>query len=266
MELKAVLFDVDGTLADTEEAHRQAFNAAFRAHGLPWEWDTELYRELLTVAGGKERIRHYCARFRPAFLDDPRAAEIIALLHADKTRRYAERAACGGIAPRPGVVRLVRELHDAGVRLAIATTTSRANVDALLATSLRALPPGVFELVGAGEDVAAKKPSPAIYAFVLQGLRVAPADCLAIEDSRNGLLAALAAGVPALVTECPWTSGEDFAGALVVLSDLGDPGRPHRCLRGAPCRSGYADADALFRWHAAWRETARGLPSGGARA
>jgi HAD superfamily hydrolase (TIGR01509 family) len=236
MSLKAVIFDVDGTLADTEEAHRQAFNASFRAHGLPWEWDAPLYRELLAVTGGKERMRHYCERFHPAFLSRPDAGAAIAGLHADKTRRYAELVAQGGIPARPGILRMIRELQTDGVRLAIATTTSRANVAALLATSLSELAPDTFAVIGAGEDAFDKKPSPAVYAFVLERLALAPEDCLAIEDSRNGLRAAQAAGLPVLITECPWTAGEDFAGALAVLPDLGA-----------------VDAARLRRWHDDWR-------------
>jgi HAD superfamily hydrolase (TIGR01509 family) len=251
MNLKAVIFDVDGTLADTEEAHRIAFNASFRAFGLPWEWHAGLYRELLAVAGGKERIRHYCERFAPHFLDNPEAGEIIAQLHADKTRRYAELVASGGVTVRPGVLRLIRTLREDGIRLAIATTTSRSNVDALLASSFQALPPDTFEIIGAAEEAASKKPSPAIYYWVLEQLALEPENCLAIEDSRNGVLAAQAAGIPTLVTECAWTAGEQYADVLAVLSNLGEPGRPHEMVQGPADAIGYVDAVVLRRWHAA---------------
>ncbi|MHB1429565.1 MAG: HAD-IA family hydrolase [Rhodocyclaceae bacterium] len=260
MNLKAVIFDVDGTLADTEEAHREAFNATFRAHGLPWEWDEALYRDLLSIAGGTERIRHYCERFFPRFLDDPAADEAIAFLHAQKTRRYAHLVDIGAVAARPGVVRLIRDLRDAGIRLAIATTTSRANVDALLAKSFPDLPVfATFEVIGAGEDASVKKPAPDIYLWVLEQLGLPPEDCLAIEDSKNGLLAAHAAGLPAIVTENAWTTGDDFAEAVAVLSDLGEPDRPHAVRRSPLAGIGYVDAVALRRWHVAWRVATYGL-------
>lgn len=258
MSLKAVIVDVDGTLADTEEAHRQAFNDTFRQFELPWRWDASLYRQLLAVTGGRERIRHYCVEYFPAFLEMPDAEGIIDFLHAQKTRRYAQ-IVTRGLAPRPGVVRLLRQLRDEGVRLAIATTTSRANVGTLLGTCLGALGADAFEAIGAGEDAAAKKPAPDIYRRVLEQLALPPEDCLAIEDSPNGLLAAHAAGLPVLVTECPWTAGEDFSEAVAVLSDLGEPDRPHRVIRSSLEGIGYVDATSLRRWHVAWRVALMGL-------
>lgn len=219
---QAVIFDVDGTLADTEEAHRQAFNAAFDAFGLPWHWSAELYAELLAVAGGKDRIAHYCRLADPAFLEQQDAQGLIARLHAQKTQLYERRVALGEVPARPGVVRLIRALRAAGVRLAIATTTTRANVNVLLATSLDELPADTFEVIGAGEQAAAKKPAPDIYLWVLDRLGLAGADCLAIEDSGNGVRAALGAGIPVLVTESSWTRHDNFSGALAVLPDLGD--------------------------------------------
>ncbi|MBA3903455.1 MAG: hypothetical protein C0522_07260 [Rhodocyclaceae bacterium] len=148
--MKAVIFDVDGTLADTKEAHRQAFNATFREFGLPWHWDVELYVELLAVAGGRERLAHYCRCVDPACLAQPDGMDFIARLHQRKTRVYERRVEMGEVPARPGVVRLIRELLEADVRLAIATTTSRANVDALLAKSFPDLPAfATFEAIGA---------------------------------------------------------------------------------------------------------------------
>jgi HAD superfamily hydrolase (TIGR01509 family) len=222
MTLKAVIFDVDGTLADTEEAHRQAFNATFREFGLPWRWDVELYVELLAVAGGKERLAHYCRCVDPARLAQADGMDFIAKLHQRKTRVYERRVEMGEVPARPGVVRLIRELIENDVRVAIATTTSRANVDVLLATTLVDLPPECFEVIAAGEQAAAKKPAPDIYRWVLGKLGVAGDDCLAIEDSKNGVRAALGAGIPVLVTESSWTRRDDFSGALAVLPDLAE--------------------------------------------
>jgi HAD superfamily hydrolase (TIGR01509 family) len=234
MTLKAVIFDVDGTLADTEEAHRQAFNATFKEFGLPWYWDVELYVELLAVAGGKERLAHYCRCVDPARMQDPAASGFIARLHERKTRVFERRVDIGEVQARPGVVRLIRELLAADVRLAIATTTTRANVDVLLATTLADLPPDCFEIIGAGEQATAKKPAPDIYRWVLGQLGLPGADCLAIEDSKNGVRAALGADIPVLVTENSWTRHDDFTGAVTVLSDL-------HLVRLAD----------LHRWHAA---------------
>lgn len=220
MTLKAVIFDVDGTLADTEEAHRQAFNVTFKEFGLPWHWNVELYVELLAIAGGKERLAYYCRTVDPMRLAQPDGMAFIVRLHARKTQVYERRVELGEVAARPGVVRLIRELQASGVRLAIATTTSRANVDVLLATTLADLPASCFEVIGAGEQATAKKPAPDIYRWVLNQLGLPGDACLAIEDSKNGVCAALGAGIPVLVTESFWTSRDDFSGALAVLPDL----------------------------------------------
>jgi len=220
VSLQAVIFDVDGTLADTEEVHRQAFNATFNEFGLPWHWGVELYVELLAVAGGKERLAHYCRCVDPQRMAQSGSMDFIAQLHRRKTRAYERRVDMGEVVARPGVVRLIRELVDAGIRLAIATTTSRANVDVLLATTLADLPPDCFEVIGAGEQATAKKPAPDIYRWVLGELGLPGEACLAIEDSKNGVRAALAAGIPVLVTESSWTHRDDFTGAVAALPDL----------------------------------------------
>ncbi|MEW6513033.1 MAG: HAD-IA family hydrolase [Pseudomonadota bacterium] len=224
MTLEAVIFDVDGTLADTEEAHRQAFNVTFKEFGLSWHWDTALYAELLAVAGGRERLAHYCHCIDPARLAAPDGQTFIARLHARKTQVYERRVAMGEVTARPGVLRLIRELHAAGVRLAIATTTSRSNVDVLLGTALAELPTNTFEVIGAGEQAIAKKPASDVYCWVLDHLDLSAEGCLAIEDSQNGVRAARGAGIPVLVTAGAWTRRDDFTGALTVLSDLQDVG------------------------------------------
>ncbi len=222
MALQALVFDVDGTLADTErDGHRPAFNAAFAEAGLDWHWDVDLYGTLLGVAGGKERIRFYCERYDREFLSRPDASDVIASLHASKTRRYVAYAAAGRIRLRPGVASLIAEARARGTRLAIATTTNPDNVTALLVADLGPEAPGWFEVIGAGDVVPRKKPAPDIYRWVVQRLGLRPEDCLAIEDSAIGLRAALAAGVPTVVTSSPYTAGESTTGALAVLPDLG---------------------------------------------
>jgi HAD superfamily hydrolase (TIGR01509 family) len=256
MTLQAVIFDVDGTLADTEEVHRLAFNAAFHDKGLPWKWDVPLYRQLLSVTGGKERIRHFCETQDRHFLEQPAAKDVIAELHAGKTRHYTRLVHEGAVPPRSGVIRLLHDLSANGIRLAIATTTTRANVDALLEASFSSLPASAaFEVIGAAEEVPVKKPAPDIYLWALEKLGLAPGDCLAIEDSRNGLLAGRGAGLPVVVTECAWTEGGNFSEALAVYSDLGEPGHPHRVLHSPVQGPGYLDAAGLQRLHEAWTGT-----------
>ncbi|MDO8789309.1 MAG: HAD-IA family hydrolase [Sulfuritalea sp.] len=217
MKLQALIFDVDGTLADTEgDGHRLAFNAAFAEAGLVWHWDPALYGELLAVTGGKERIRFFCARHAPEFLQQTDVAARIKELHAAKTRHYV--ALCAqGIPLRPGVEQLLREARAAGLRLAIATTTTAENIDALLAPDLRAL----FETVGAGDTVPNKKPAPDIYLWALAQLALPAAACLALEDSANGLKSAFAAGLATVITPTDYTRDHDFSGALARLPNLG---------------------------------------------
>ena len=215
--LEALIFDVDGTLADTErDGHRPAFNVAFAEAGLDWHWDEALYGELLEVAGGKERIRFFCERHAPEFLQQADAEARIRALHAAKTRHYVELCA-KGIPLRPGVERLLREARATGLRLAIATTTTPENVTALLPAELMAL----FEKVGAGDTAPNKKPAPDIYQWVLAQLGLPASACLAIEDSANGLKASAAAGLATVITLTGYTRDHDFSGALAVLPDLG---------------------------------------------
>ena len=245
--LDAVIFDVDGTLAETErDGHRPAFNAAFREFGLDWDWDVPLYGELLAITGGKERMRAYCIQYRPDFLMRPDADASIAELHKAKTRHYVRFMEQGTITPRPGVLRLIRELHANGIRIAIATTTTPENVDALLATTLKDLPADTFEVIGAGDIVPAKKPAPDIYTWVLKKLDLPANRCIALEDSRNGVRSAVAAGLPVLVTQSTYTQDEDFAGSIAVLSDLGEPDRPCRAVSGQ-INGGVVDTALLRR-------------------
>jgi HAD superfamily hydrolase (TIGR01509 family) len=209
--LRALIFDVDGTLAETEEIHRRAFNEVFAAEGIGWDWDQALYARLLEVTGGKERIRHYIDAYgaTPA-LDDA----AIAALHRAKTQRYTHMIDSGEIGLRPGIARLLEEAPAQGVRLAIATTTSRPNVDALLRVTLGSQP---FEVIAAGDEVAAKKPAPDVYLLALERLGLPASDCVAIEDTINGLRSAQAAGLACVITPSVYGGTGPFPGALKVV-------------------------------------------------
>jgi HAD superfamily hydrolase (TIGR01509 family) len=233
MTPKALLFDVDGTLADTErDGHRVAFNQAFAEAGLDWVWDVPLYGEMLTVTGGKERIRHYVEKYRADYRRPADFEHLVAQLHGAKTRLFTTLVAQAGIPLRPGVRRLLAEARRSGVRLAIATTTTPENVSALLHHALAPESTSWFDVIAAGDVVPAKKPAPDIYLYVLERLSLSPSDCIAFEDSENGLRSALGAGITTVVTVNDYTRAQHFQGAALVLDHLGEPDRPCRVLSG----------------------------------
>lgn len=223
--LEAIIFDVDGTLSETEEVHRRAFNEAFLAFGLEWRWDRPLYRELLKVTGGKERLTHYLRSYRPDFVADGGLASFVRDVHGYKTERYTGLIGEGAAELRPGIERLIGEARAAGIRLAIATTTTMANLAALLGSTLGPEALWMFEAVCAGDSVLSKKPAPDAYLDVLKHLDLPAVRCVAIEDSENGLWAARAAGVPVVVTRSGYTWNEAFEGAAVVVDNLDSGGQ-----------------------------------------
>lgn len=214
MTLRAIIFDVDGTLAETEELHRRAFNESFAAQGLDWHWDRDRYRELLQVTGGKERIAHDLAQ--RGIADGPD----IPALHRAKTDRYAELMARGEIALRPGIAELIRSGRAAGLRLAIATTTSRPNIDALVRATLGGEAGDLFDAIAAGDEVGAKKPAPDVYLLALERLGLPPENAVALEDSVNGLMSARAAGLRCVVSPATYTAGDPFPGDCTIVGDF----------------------------------------------
>lgn len=218
MTLKALIFDVDGTLAETEEAHRTAFNQTFDAWGLGWNWSQKDYGELLKTTGGKERIRAFQVGL-------PSGARVltdaeIAKLHQQKTVAYGDILAAGGLSLRPGIAELIALARERGLKVAVATTTNTPNVEALCQCCWGQSATQVFDHIAAGDMVERKKPAPDVFQLALEQLGL-PADaCMAFEDSRNGVLSAKAAGLRVLVTPSAYTDQDDFHDADWVIPNL----------------------------------------------
>ena len=220
--LKALIFDVDGTLADTEAVHLRAFNQAFEQEGLDWHWTLAQYTELLAVSGGKERLLHFWRQVNPGLteLDGGALQATIDKLHEIKTAFYEDAVNQGAVAFRPGVLALMNEARSAGLQLAIATTTSPANIAALLRCALGPEWRQQFAAVGDAGNAPIKKPHPQVYQKVLTDMALPASDCIAFEDSSNGLQAATAAGLSTVITPNPFTADHSFTGALRVVPDL----------------------------------------------
>jgi len=220
--LQALIFDVDGTLADTESVHLVAFNQAFAELGMDWVWTTELYVKLLEISGGKERIRHYWnqvhADVKP--LDAQALTDRIARIHDLKTAHYENAVNSGAVHLRPGVLALIQEALSAGLQLAIATTTSPVNIAALLRHAMGADWRLNFSAIGDASTAPLKKPHPQVYLQMLGALHLPASACLAFEDSGNGLRAATDAGLATVITPNAFTAHHDFDGALKVVPDL----------------------------------------------
>ncbi len=229
--MPTLIFDCDGVLADTERhGHLPAFNATFEEFGLPSRWDEDEYGDRLRIGGGKERM---ATLFRdPGFVeaagipdDESERAGLLVKWHRSKTAHFRRMVADGELPPRPGIARLIPEALDAGWTVTVASTSAEESVRAVLQNAVgRTVADRVP--VFAGDIVAAKKPDPAIYRLALDVLGADPDDTLVIEDSRNGLLAAAGAGLPCLITVNGYTREENFDQAVLVVSELGDPGRP----------------------------------------
>jgi HAD superfamily hydrolase (TIGR01509 family) len=222
--LRALIWDVDGTVAETEaQGHRLAFNAAFEAWGLPWRWDVAQYGEWLHVSGGRERLLAYMESVADAPASATEREALARRLHRLKNELYADLVARGGIPARPGVHRLMHECRQAGVALAVATTTSSVNVEALFRSLFGAGWRAGFAAVVCAEDAPVKKPDPQAYLLALQRLGLCADEALALEDSPNGLQAALAAGVRSVITRSAYFRDADFSGAALVCDDLETP-------------------------------------------
>ncbi len=214
--IKALIFDVDGTLAETEELHRASFNKTFSEFALDWHWDEQTYSRLLATTGGKERIFRYVAELGLPTLH----ATMVQEMHRSKNSHYAKAVVSGGLTLRPGVEQLIAAANARGLKLGIATTTSRSNVMALISGCFPNNFRKLFQVMVCGEDVSDKKPNPEVYNLCLQQMKIAADEAIAFEDSPAGLAAALAANIATILTPSAYTRNEIFKGARVVLPDL----------------------------------------------
>lgn len=220
MTLKALIFDVDGTLAETEGVHLQAFNAAFEEAGLDWVWTPELYKILLRTTGGKERISCYVREHLK--VDIAPWLEEIPKLHGQKTKHYVDIVKGGGLELRPGVQALMDDAAPAGLTLAIATTTSRPNVDALCQSIWKTDTENIFKVIACGDEVANKKPAPDVFELALKRLKLPASQCIGFEDSYNGMLSCLAANLKTVVVPSFYTGEGDFSTANLVRESYND--------------------------------------------
>lgn len=248
--LQALIFDVDGTIAETErDGHRLAFNRAFQDAGLDWKWSVPLYGQLLAVSGGKERIGFYLQHYQPNFVPPTDLDAFIAQLHSAKTQHFKKIVAEGSISLRPGVKRLLEEARSENLRLAIATTATLDNVLALLKYSLGKESISWFEIIAAGDIVPAKKPAPDIYFYVLEKMQLKPSECLVFEDSQHGLEAALQANLPTIITMNDYTRDQEFSGASLVLNHLGEENNPLEIVMGEKTNAKYFDLNTIQKLH-----------------
>lgn len=243
----AIVFDVDGTLADTEETHRQAFNRAFEEFDLDWEWTPALYGDLLAVSGGRERIAYYGRDLAARFAHDDEFNRYVREVHRVKTRVYADMVTAGRVPLRTGIRRVIDDARDAGIKLAIATSSAFSNLKTLLDNNLSSDWINWFSSIQTCDSVEQKKPSPAVYVAVLEELGVAPDRTIAFEDSENGLRSAVAAGLTTVITTHFFTRNDHFPNAALVVDSLGEPHRPFTVRHGDAKGHHYVNLELLDR-------------------
>ncbi len=243
--LKAIIFDMDGTLVATEEIHRQAFNEAFNEFRIPFRWSVPEYMELLSVSGGKERIFKYLESHNFKIPGNENLRDFTLRVHQRKSEIYREKLTADRIGLRNGVGKLINEARQKGISMAIATCTSISNVEVVLKSALGENALSYFETLVSCDLIADKKPSPAVYQFALANLGLKPQNCIAIEDSSNGNRAALAAGIKTVITTHPLTVNEDFTGASLVINQLGDPAEHFIATANNAFGASYVDVDLL---------------------
>jgi len=249
--LKALIFDVDGTLSNTEaDGHRVAFNRAFDEMGINWHWDVETYGKLLAVTGGKERMKYFVSDFLAKDNIPENIDALIPDIHKTKTRHYTELLSTGAIPLRTGVKRLINEAREKGLRIAIATTTTPENVTALLEHTLGKESIDWFDVIAAGDIVPAKKPAPDIYEYALKGLNLNADECIAFEDSENGILSSLGANLKTIITTNDYTLDHNFNGATIVLNHMGEPDEKFSVSQGDANGFDYLNCEMIEALHA----------------
>lgn len=245
MKLKGIILDVDGTIADTEEIHRQAFNQTFDEFNLNWHWSKSEYHNLLFISGGKERFRKCLNEDKELKNKVKNPGLFIQELHKRKSEHYRSMLASDGIQLRPGIIRLINEAQDKGIQLGIATSSSLANLTTLLNTTLNIDPNELFSSIVTSDTVLDKKPSPVVYQCAIAGLGLTPDTCVAIEDTRNGNLSALNTGLHTIITTHAYTIDNDFTGASLVVNHLGEPNNAFTQTQGYDCDKSYVDIELL---------------------
>lgn len=248
--VEALIFDVDGTLAETEEVHRLAFNVAFEEAGLGWVWDRSLYARLLAVPGGMPRLVHYLDGLEPALAPDARSTWLDRLegIHERKVALYAQMVDRRAVRLRPGVERLFEEAWSRGIRIVLATCSSIGNAEALIIANLEIAGLERLTAMVGGEGTVRRKPAPDVYLSALAAAGVPARNAIVFEDSANGLRAATAAGIRTIVTPSTYTRGGDFSGAFAVLSHLGDLFDAYEHIAGAGDGETLVTVPALQRW------------------
>lgn len=249
MKLKAVLFDVDGTIAESEELHRISFNESFKEYGLSWYWDEAIYRELILIGGGKERIKYYIERACPEMLTHKNLTDYIKALHEVKSQIYKDNLMERGASLRPGVKRLLEELKKKDIRVSLVSSTSEENLNNLFKIGLKISPKKWFEVIGHGECTPNKKPSPEIYFWVLEKMKLPPDACLAIEDAPRGVDSAISAGLKVIVTPSKYTLNEDFKKGTLIVSHLGEPDNQFKVIKGKTYKRHFVDYEMITKVH-----------------
>jgi len=246
-KLKAIIFDLDGTLAATEETHRQAFNTAFTEFNIPFQWSVSEYIELLNISGGKERILKFLQSKEFEAPGNEYLREYTLKVHQRKSEIYREKLIAGHIGLRNGVDRLIKEAKQKGISMAIATCTSTANIEVVLRSALGEDALSNFETLVSCDLVVDKKPAPAVYQYALASLGLKPENCIVVEDTSNGNRAALSAGLKTVITTHPLTVDEDFTGASLVIDQLGEPDKHFTVNSGDSFGAGYVNIDLLMK-------------------
>ena len=241
MKLEGIIFDVDGTIGDTEDIHRQAFNKAFSEYNLNWHWSRKKYHELLFISGGKERIRKCLTEDNTINIDN----SFIKELHKCKSEYYRSMLISADIKLRPGIKRLITEAKNLNIKLGIATNSSSANLTTLIKKNLDTQPEQLFNTIVTSDIVLEKKPSPEIYYRALLNLNLSAENCVAIEDTTNGNISALTTGLRTIITTHAYTRDNDFNGASLVINNLGEPDSAFSVNKNFDCKNTYVDVELL---------------------